>query len=187
MALLIRIFISLDREAWSHRLDAFVHLSAVILFGRWLSADRWWLDHRPVLRRHRCIRILLLWRVVIVVHRLIVVVVPALAQDVLEVVVDLLRQVELVLVDKRLVEGVKQVGQAAIHLILGREQILVADYEILLDLVVFDAVFLTNLMATQELDVLFLSLWISCSAIVLLADHVAGGGEVVLVTTQAIA
>ena len=56
-----------------------------------------------------------------------------------EVVVDLLRQVEFVLVYQRFVQRVEQIRQAAIHLILGRQQILIAYNEILLDLVVFDA------------------------------------------------
>lgn len=184
---LVWVVLLLSLEAGSHRvLDFGAFL--LLVDGRWLHGHRWRLQDCPQVWWW-CVRIIFLLSVLIRVHVLIVVVVPALAEDVLEVVVDLLRQVEFVLVDQWLVQRVEQICQATIHLVLGREEIVVANDEILLDLIVLNAVFLAHLVASQQLHVLPVRLLVLlfADAGLLLLHHVTRRGQVVLVPSQAIA
>ena len=104
-----------------------------------------------------------------------------LVQDVLEIIIDLLSQVEFIFVYQRLVQGVKQVREASIHLVLGREQILITNDKILLDFVIFDTVLLAHLVSSKLLHAFPHDIRTFLLAIVFLADHVAGRSEIVLV------
>ena len=106
VVLLLNLYLYIGSfEAGSHRV---LNFGAFLLLvdGRRLRGRWWRLRDYPQVRRRR-VWIIFLLSVLVRVHVLIVVVVPALAEDVLEVVVDLLRQVEFVLVDQWLVQRVE--------------------------------------------------------------------------------
>lgn len=119
---------------------------------------------------------------------LVIIIIPiALVEYVLKIIIDLLSQVEFIFVYQWFVQGVKQIRETSIHLVLCRKQILITNDKILFDFIIFYAVLLAHLVSSKLLNAFAHHIRTFLLTVIFLADHVAGRSKIVLVASQTIA
>ena len=159
----------------------------IFLWG--LSRPRWWLKYiSKWLLLLRYVQLIIWLCVVVAKDVLIIIIIPiALVKYVFKIIIDLLSQVEFIFVYQWFIQGVKQIRQTSIHLVLCGKQILVTNDKILFNFIIFDAVLLAHLVSSKLLHAFAHYIRTFLLTIVFLADHVAGRSKIVLVSSQAIA